>query len=136
MNIRENLLGLILERSGALKKEQVQAVLHEQQRLKEGGKAIAFGQIALAMKFVTEAQLRDALTLQKRIAWTPDQAVPLGAQLLAAGLIRPQQLAEALEEQQTTQGLIGQILIRRGAIKPEALAHFLEVRMTAPARRP
>ena len=36
MNIRENLLGLILERSGALKKEQVQAVLHEQQRLKEG----------------------------------------------------------------------------------------------------
>jgi hypothetical protein len=108
----------------------VEAVRAEQARVRAAGKAVAFGQVALAQKLVTEAQLRTALTQQQKIAWAAGQPVPLGAQLLAVGLVKPADLVAALEEQAQSKALIGQILIRRGVVKPEVLAHYLETRLT------
>jgi hypothetical protein len=130
MDLRENLLGVILERSGVLSREQVEAVRAEQARVRAAGKAVAFGQVALAKRLVTEPQLRQALMQQQKISWPAGTPVPLGAQLLAVGLVKPDVLVAALEEQTQTKALIGQILIKRGAVKAEVLAHFLETRLT------
>jgi hypothetical protein len=130
VDLRENLLGVILERSGVLSREQVESVRAEQARVRAAGKAVAFGQVALARKLVTEAQLRKALQQQQKISWPMGTPVPLGAQLLAVGLVKPDALVAALEEQVQSKALIGQLLIKRGAVKPEVLAHYLETRLT------
>ena len=56
----------------------------------------------------------------------------LGELLLKAGLIKEEQLAEALNEQKKTHEKIGKILVRQGIISPSLLGKFLENQLNIP----
>src|SRR5579859_6350668 len=53
------------------------------------------------------------------------QKMPLGEQLIHAGLLMDVQLELARREQQRHGGRLGQILVQLGFVRPEALAEFL-----------
>jgi len=50
---------------------------------------------------------------------------PIGALLVAEGLVTAEQVGEALEEQRTTGEKVGAVLVRRGRLSEDQLARFL-----------
>ena len=56
----------------------------------------------------------------------------LGEILIERGLITPQQLKEALEEQRRTNAFLGAILVKRGYIKEESLLKALSEQFRIP----
>ncbi len=58
-----------------------------------------------------------------------EQAVKLGEQLIAEGLITPEQLADALAKQQDSGGRLGSNLVTLGALSSAALVHALSNRL-------
>lgn len=123
----KSLLGIILEREDYLSQAQVQAIVAEQERLKAGGKTSSFGELAEKLGFITQEQLRFAISLQQKLAYAPGQGKPLGATLLENGVVKPSQIHLALQKQQATGQRLGQILIEQGAISENLLEVFLKM---------
>ncbi|MFO7546082.1 MAG: ATPase, T2SS/T4P/T4SS family [Trueperaceae bacterium] len=107
---------------------------------------------ALAIEEIEDASgclVEPYQALQKELQWAlatyypelgleppPDLDVDISQRLgnlaVAAGLISEPDLAEAIEEQQRTGGLLGRILVQRGALDEEQLTRLLAEQMGIP----
>ena len=122
---RKPLLGLILEKEKILSESQVRGILSEQRRRRESGQVVAFGQMALEMRYLNDRQLAKALQLQSKLAVPPGEPKRLGYYLMEAGIVTPSQLLAALEHQAAQGGKLGEILIGKGALTETMLEMFL-----------
>jgi hypothetical protein len=127
-------LGTLLADEGLLTETELELALDEQRRT---GRLL--GQIIVDRGYVSAFSLARVLSAQHGVELqTPDPepepaqltAVPttwrpLGRLLVEKGLITQTQLAEALIQQNDTNGRLGEILIQRGAISGTDLAHAL-----------
>lgn len=123
----KSLLGIILEREHYMNQGQVQAVSKEQDRLKAEGKVKTFGELALNMGYVTPEQLKFAVQLQTKLAYTPGSKKPLGAILLENGVCMPSQIHHALETQARTGRPLGEVMLEQGVLSENMLELFLKM---------
>lgn len=123
----KSLLGIILEREGYVSQLQVRTIMAEQETLKAKGKGATFGEVALNLNLLTTDQLKFAVGLQKRLAYDPGKAKPLGLILLENGVAKPSQIHLALEEQNRTGRRIGEILVEQEVISDSMLDVFLSM---------
>ncbi|MFP5504247.1 MAG: hypothetical protein ACLGIN_17315, partial [Candidatus Sericytochromatia bacterium] len=123
----KSLLGIILEREHYMNQGQVQAVSKEQDRLKAEGKVKTFGELALNMGYVTPEQLKFAVQLQTKLAYTPGSKKPLGAILLENDVCMPSQIHHALESQARTGRQLGEVLLEQGVLSETMLELFLKM---------
>ncbi len=65
----------------------------------------------------------------------PDKSRPLGELLVAAGLLHPKALANALSEHEPGREPLGEFLVRRGLVGADALSRFLERRFSESFRQ-
>lgn len=126
-----SLLGIILEREDYMSQQQVRDVITEQDRLKRDGQNRSFGEVALALKFITMDQLKFAVQLQGRLAYSPGKPKPLGFYLLENGVVKPSQLQVALEECARTNKRVGEVLVEQGVISQQMLEVFLRMQREA-----
>lgn len=123
----KSLLGIILEREDYLNQVQVREVIAAQERFKAEGKPNTFGEVAMALNYITSEQLRFAIQLQKKLAYVPGKPKPLGCFLLENGVVKPSQIHLALDEQQKTGRRLGEILVEQGFISEGMLEVFLNM---------
>lgn len=122
---KQALFGLILEREGVIVGRQIESILAEQARLKASGRSVAFGQVALDLGLINQAQIMHALKLQAKVSYPAGGRKRLGMYLLEAGLLTPSQLASALDEQATRGEKLGVILIEHGWLAEPVLEAVL-----------
>lgn len=137
----KSLIGLILQRENYLTGEQVQALFRRQMELKQAGRDVTFGDVAVETGLLSPERVQFAIHLQERLAHGPDGGKPLGVYLLESAAVMPSHLLAAMEEQKATGKRLGEVLIERGLIGRHLLDEFLtrqrEVRgEVAPAPEP
>lgn len=127
-------LGTLLADEGLLTETELELALDEQRRT---GRLL--GQIIVDHGYVSAFSLARVLSAQHGVdLQTPDEPEsaprltevpptwrPLGRLLVDKGLITQTQLAEALLQQDETNGRLGEILVERRAITGSELAHAL-----------
>jgi hypothetical protein len=128
-------LGMLLADEGLLTDTELELALDEQRRT---GRLL--GQIVVDRGYVSAFSLARVLSAQHgvelqrpdpepepapHLAVVPTTWRPLGRVLVENGLITQTELAEALLQQNGTNGRLGEILIERGAITGSDLAHAL-----------
>lgn len=121
------MLGMVLEGERVLNKVQLLAIGAAQKEARSRGENLPFGETAVKLGMLTEAQLDEALSIQRSIAVALDSPKRLGFYLIEAGVITPTQLRDALVEQRGTGAPLGQILVTRGAIDQSLLTTMLDV---------
>lgn len=121
-----SLIGLILHREDILTVEEVAVIVGRQKTVREEGRDMSFGQVAIELGLLTADELRFALRVQERLSHGIDDAKPLGIYLMEAGAVLPSQLLKALDEQASCGDRLGEILVRWKLIRPELLETFLE----------
>ncbi|MEB3198386.1 MAG: hypothetical protein VKP62_14395 [Candidatus Sericytochromatia bacterium] len=126
-----SLLGAILQREDILSHEQLQHVVVEQIRRRRLGKHIAFGQLALELGYIDETKLNFAVALQSRLSVEGSGPRPLGLFLVEHGVIKPSQLAQALDEAERSGTPLGQVLVSQGRLTREQLRVFLDMQRRA-----
>lgn len=122
----KSLIGLILQRENYLTAEELQVIFKRQMHLKQAGRDLTFGQVAIESGLLSPERLQFAVHLQSRLAHGPDGGKPLGVYLLESAAIVPSHLLAALDEQKSNGGRLGEILITRGLISRELLDGFLD----------
>jgi hypothetical protein len=128
-------LGTLLADEGLLTETELELALDEQRRT---GRLL--GQIVVDRGYLSAFSLARVLSAQHGVELHTPQAEPeptpqltevpptwrpLGRLLVEKGLIEQTELAEALLQQNDTNGRLGEILIERGAITGAELAHAL-----------
>jgi hypothetical protein len=128
-------LGTLLADEGLLTETELELALDEQRRT---GRLL--GQIVVDRGYLSAFSLARVLSAQHgvelrtpepepepapQLAEVPSTWRPLGRLLVEKGLIEQTELAEALLQQNDTNGRLGEILIERGAITGAELAHAL-----------
>lgn len=121
------MLGMVLEGERLLNKVQLLAVAAAQKERRSRGDGAQFGETAVALGFIQNEQLEDALLIQQEIAVALDSPKRLGFYLLEAGAIKPSQLREALKQQRTSGEPLGQVLVGQGAIDQGLLETMLSI---------
>ena len=110
-----DLLALICEREGFMRRDQVLAVMRVQDQAHEAqGKRPAFQDVAVHYQLVLPADMKYAMSIADKLAVPAGQRRPLGYYLLELGTLKPSQVLEALEEQAFYGSRLGEILIRNG----------------------
>jgi len=113
--------GAFLVRSGYVTKEQVEAGLSHQRRMRK----MRIGEILVARGLLLAGELERILTERR----TNNHQRPLGEHLVSCGAVQLTQLEQALEEQASRrQRKIGEVLVELGHLSEHAL-------MEAVARR-
>ncbi len=92
-------LGEILQKKGYLKPNQVPAILRAQQYMALRSEDIRFGQIAVANKFATQAQIDEALGQQQEDFKKGRKVQRVGKMMLDQGRMNPQQVNAVLKAQ-------------------------------------
>jgi hypothetical protein len=121
------MLGMVLEGERMLNKVQILAVAAAQNERRSRGEALQFGEMAVALGFLSADQLNSVLSIQKEIAVALDSPKRLGFYLLEAGAVSPSQLKEALVAQRTTGAPLGAVLVSQGAIDQGLLDTMLSI---------
>lgn len=124
---RQHLLGLIFQTEGLLGPEQVQHVVAEQTRLRQGDTFLPFGQVAQDLGLIDENALDWALELQLRLSVAAEERKRLGFYLLEANVVKPSALMAALDTQKEGGGLLGSLLVQRGELTSEQLDVILSL---------
>ncbi len=137
----KSLIGLILQRENYLTADQVNAVFRRQLELRQAGRELSFGEVAIEAGLLSPERVQFAVHLQERLAHGPEGGKPLGVYLLESAAVMPSHLLAAMEEQKATGKRLGEVLIERGVIGRHLLDEFLmrqrEVRgEVAPAAEP
>jgi outer membrane biosynthesis protein TonB len=127
----KSMLGAILQREEYITAEQVELILREQVRRRQAGRPVAFGQVALELGLVTEAQLNFAVTLQGKLAVSGDGPRPLGLFLVEHGIVRPSQLSLALDEAMRNRRPLGEVLVEMNMLSLSLLNTFLAMQKQA-----
>lgn len=110
-----DLLALICEREGFMRREQVLAVMDVQAKAEAArGARPAFQDVAVHYQLVLPADMKYAMSIADKLAVPAGQRRPLGYYLLEMGTLKPSQVLEALEEQAFYGSRLGEILIRNG----------------------
>ena len=98
-----------------MSRENVLRVMKAQDEHEAAGNARPrFADVACYYKLVGATDMRYAISIADKLAVTPGQRRPLGYYLLEAGVLKPSQVLEALEEQAFYGSRLGEILIRNG----------------------
>ena len=121
------LLGLILVREGILSRSQLDRALAEQQRRRETGVVVPLGVVVMELGLASEGQVKHALRLQKKLAWGPEEGVPLGVRLIENDLVAPSLLVSLMEEQARTGEAIEDMLLSRQVVPPAMLDYFKQL---------
>ncbi|MEB3222991.1 MAG: hypothetical protein VKS61_13020 [Candidatus Sericytochromatia bacterium] len=126
------LLGRILVAEGALSRTDLERAVAQQQSLREAGEVHPFGQVLLDMRLVTEAQIRHALALQRRLGGSDSEAHALALKLVVNGVIAPSLVVSKLDDAErrrvdlehilTEEGLASEEVLRFVKAQPDALA--------------
>ncbi len=110
-------LGDLLVEAGLVKPEQLKAALEEQAGTTPAHQTI--GEILSAKASITPRQLEEALRVQQE----REGKLPLGAILVEMGVVRPEDVEAALEEQrQPRRPRLGEILVSRGYTSAKSIA--------------
>jgi len=112
-------LGELLEQAGLVEHAKLEEALKRQTARNE-----RLGDLLVAMRLIDEVELRAVLELQAFLrggrsgeiaAWLGKR---FGAILVDSALVTPEQLEDAIQEQERGGGPLGEILVRRGALTP------------------
>jgi type II secretory ATPase GspE/PulE/Tfp pilus assembly ATPase PilB-like protein len=117
-------IGEVLIEQQAVRAEQVQAALVEQQRLRER----KLGDLLVVHDIISAEELNAALEQQAKMPM-----VRIGEALVAMGLISDQQLEEALAQQRQDRSVpLGELLVRKGLVSRGDLQMALARKMGYP----
>lgn len=127
-------IGSYLIEAGLIKSEQLQEALSKQQQT-----PLSLGHILSSQGWVKQETIEYLMEKVVRLEREPSEgeehsvssaisAAParLGAYLIDAALVTPEQVQEALEEQKTNSMPIGQILSRKGFVKQQTIEYLIE----------
>lgn len=121
------MIGKVLIMSEYISKNDLQAAVEAQSLVRDGQLELELALVALS------AACRNKMTLEQsldQLGWSaPDNgfSARLGELLLAAQLLRPEQLTMALEEVRESIVPLGAVLVKRGAISAEILRETLNI---------
>lgn len=109
------LLALICEQEGYMRRDQILGVMKTQAQVEErGGRRPRFQDVACHYQLVLPADMKYAMSIAEKLAVPPGQRRPLGYYLLEMNVLKPSQLLEGLEEQAFYGSRLGEILVRNG----------------------
>ena len=117
------LLGELLIQSKRIKPEQLEYVLQETQKTGE-----KIGEVFKRLGLLSEQELDGLLAFQQHHGDPQATKLRLGQLLVTAGQITPEQLQNALTQQQLSpHKKIGELLIEAGHVTPEQVTHGLKL---------
>lgn len=123
---------LVLEGEGYISAEHSRHVMTEREALSRQGRAVPYGEIAVALGFVLPADYRYAqYLLQQLRATARGGRRPLGYFILEQAFARPTQVLEALEWQTQLGGRIGEIMIQNGWMNEDQVSACLDLQQTS-----
>jgi hypothetical protein len=108
----------LLETEYHLTPGQIAGLRCEQRALARRGRHDGLASLALQFRYLTKAQFQQLVRLERALNGGPTGPNMIGHFLLAAGLITPIQLADALREQARTGQRLGEILVARRQLTP------------------
>lgn len=115
-------LGDLLVQEGLITPEQVDQALLIQKNQKVYK---PLGEVCVELKFLSKTKLNQILSKHKK-------RIRLGELLINLGLINPDQLKKALEQQKSEGGKIGDILVKMGFFTETSLINTLTIQMGVP----
>ena len=124
---RQPLLAHILYREGLLTEEQMNLALRRWFVNRKEGPVLSFGEVCLALGFVTVARLKPFIALQQALSMAPQGAKPLGVMVIENGLLKPSQVLEALRIQRETGLRLGEVLVKHGYLRQNQLEPLLRL---------
>jgi hypothetical protein len=86
---------------------------------------VPIGAVLIAMRAVSEAQIRQALQIQQEIALLRGETDQLGRRLIERNLVTPSRLQLALADHKASGVALGEALVARGYLTELALERFL-----------
>jgi hypothetical protein len=118
------LVGLILVAEGGLSRKALDQAVERQRALRATGVVQPLGQILLEAGAVTEAQVRHALALQRRLGAGPAERVTLVVQLIRNGIVAPSLLATKLDEAERRHVPLATLLAEDGLATEALISHL------------
>jgi hypothetical protein len=118
------LVGLILAAEGGLSRKALDQAVERQRALRATGVVQPLGQILLDSGCVTEAQVRHALALQRRLGAGPPERVALVVKLLGNGIVAPSLLAAKVDEAERRQVPLATLLAEDGLASEAIIRHL------------
>lgn len=115
----------ILMREEALTRDQLEEAIVEWARLKQEGTVMPFGQVVISLGMLEGAELQPYLDLQRKLAFPPGGAKPLGHLLIENAILRPSQVFAALLLQARTGQRLGELLMEEGVLRAPQLEVLL-----------
>lgn len=115
-------LGELLIREGYITEEQLKEVLSVQKKLNVYK---PLGEVCVDLKFVSRADLG-------RVLRKHNNRIYLGDLMVNLGLITPEELRMALEEQKASGGRLGELLIKKGFLTETNLVNALSMQLGVP----
>lgn len=119
-------IGELLVGEGVITTEQLNEAL-EIQRNERGLRPL--GNILIGLKFISNSEFRRVLRKHKK-------DMPIGELLVNTGIISPDQLSDALREQQNKKEKIGKILVAKGFATEAALLEAVSIQLGYPLMSP
>jgi hypothetical protein len=123
--IKKPLLYTILMREEALTRDQLDTALQEWAQRKRDGQVMPFGQVVISLGMLDDHEMQPFLDLQRKIAFPPGGAKPLGHLLIENAILRPSQVFAALLLQARTGQRLGELLIDEGVLRAPQLEVLL-----------
>ncbi len=125
-DIEKMKVGDLLVRDGYITDEQLsEALLIQKQR----SKYIPIGEICIELHFISKAMLKNILRLHQK-------HIPLGELIVNMGLVTPEQMETALEDQKVSKKKLGETLITNGFITEADLVDSLAIQLGIPKITP
>ncbi|MDB5102070.1 MAG: hypothetical protein JWM80_6491 [Cyanobacteria bacterium RYN_339] len=123
--LKKPLLYTILMREDALTREELDTALQEWGQRKRDGQVLPFGQVVISLGMLTDHEMQPFLDLQRKLAFKPGGAKPLGHLLIENAILRPSQVFAALMLQARTGQRLGELLIDEGVLRAPQLEVLL-----------
>jgi hypothetical protein len=125
MPLKKPLLYTILMREEALTRDQLDEALQAWARRKQEGAVLPFGQVVISLGMLGDHELQPYLDLQRKLAFPPGGAKPLGHLLIENAILRPSQVFAALLLQARTGQRLGELLMEEGVLRAPQLEVLL-----------
>ena len=119
-------LGEILQQAGLLSPQHIREVLRIQQ---QHHKNYRFGEILIQQGYLASTTIDFFADDLPKLVQTQDK-LRLGDYLHQAGLLKPEQIAETLQQQSLTHRKFGEIVTQKGWIDPRTLDWFVNLQNT------
>ena len=121
----------ILQREEALPRHQLETAFEEWSRRRHAGEVVPFGQVVVGLGYMRVPDLQPYLDLQRKLAFAPGGAKPLGVLLIENAILRPSQVFAALLLQARTKQRLGELLMEEGVLREPQLEVLLRFQARA-----